>query len=146
VADNQIIKGRAFHWPGENISAGDVCTDKLERLGKDPHKLDERYQVTPAVIMVVENGFGQGPSRAFAASQIKNYGIKVVIAPSFDDGFRASVKSLGLVCVVLPPSYHCDIVSGIPRALNMLKIDTKTQRIFISNGSGGGYDIPYSIA
>jgi 3-isopropylmalate/(R)-2-methylmalate dehydratase small subunit len=55
----------------------------------------------PRVLLAGRN-FGCGSSREHAAWALQDYGIDVVIAPSFGDIFRTNAGKIGLVAIALP--------------------------------------------
>ena len=66
-----------------------------------------------ARILVTAENFGCGSSREMAVWALMDYGIRVVIGPSFGDIFFENCFKNGALAVVLP----ADVVAGLRRAL-----------------------------
>lgn len=60
-----------------------------------------RYQ--GATVLLARANFGCGSSREHAAWAVKDYGFRVVIAPSYADIFYTNAFNNGVVLVTLPP-------------------------------------------
>jgi 3-isopropylmalate/(R)-2-methylmalate dehydratase small subunit len=61
-----------------------------------------RPEFRGARVLLAGRNFGCGSSREHAAWALQDYGIDVVIAPSFGDIFRTNAGKIGLVAVALP--------------------------------------------
>ncbi len=61
-----------------------------------------RPEFRGARILLAGRNFGCGSSREHAAWALQDYGIDVVIAPSFGDIFRTNAGKIGLVAIGLP--------------------------------------------
>ncbi len=59
-------------------------------------------QFAGARILLTGRNFGCGSSREHAAWALQDYGLDVVIAPSFGDIFRSNAAQVGMVLVELP--------------------------------------------
>ena len=59
-------------------------------------------QFAGAKILLAGRNFGCGSSREHAAWALQDYGLDVVIAPSFGDIFRSNAAQVGMVIVELP--------------------------------------------
>ena len=92
---------------------------RIERSGYGPFLFfDWRYRVDgvtenpdfelnrepwrKAPILLAGRNFGCGSSREHAAWALEDYGVRVVIAPSFGDIFRSNALKIGLLPVSLP--------------------------------------------
>jgi 3-isopropylmalate/(R)-2-methylmalate dehydratase small subunit len=103
------------------LDRGDVDTDqiipkqflkRIERTGygeflfydwrKDPAFELNRPEYAGATILIAGRNFGCGSSREHAAWALQDYGLEVVIAPSFGDIFAANSAQIGLVTIPLP--------------------------------------------
>ena len=83
-----------------------------------------------AKILVTAENFGCGSSREMAVWALMDYGIRVVIGPSFGDIFFENCFKNGALAVVLP----ADVVAGLRRALAArpgatMTVDLETQTI-----------------
>jgi 3-isopropylmalate/(R)-2-methylmalate dehydratase small subunit len=61
-----------------------------------------RPEFANARVLLAGRNFGCGSSREHAAWALQDYGIDVVIAPSFGDIFRSNAGKIGLVAITLP--------------------------------------------
>ena len=83
-----------------------------------------------AKILVTAENFGCGSSREMAVWALMDYGLRVVIGPSFGDIFFENCFKNGALAVVLPS----DIVAGLRRALSerpgaTMTVDLESQTI-----------------
>jgi 3-isopropylmalate/(R)-2-methylmalate dehydratase small subunit len=83
-----------------------------------------------AKILITAENFGCGSSREMAVWALMDYGIRVVIGPSFGDIFFENCFKNGALAVVLP----ADIVAGLRRALSerpgaTMTVDLESQTI-----------------
>jgi 3-isopropylmalate/(R)-2-methylmalate dehydratase small subunit len=83
-----------------------------------------------AKILVTAENFGCGSSREMAVWALMDYGIRVVIGPSFGDIFFENCFKNGALAVVLPT----DVAAGLRRALHerpgaTLTVDLPAQTI-----------------
>jgi 3-isopropylmalate/(R)-2-methylmalate dehydratase small subunit len=88
-----------------------------------------------AKILVTAENFGCGSSREMAVWALMDYGLRVVIGPSFGDIFFENCFKNGALAVVLPG----DVAAGLRRALAerpgaTLTVDLESQTI---TGPGG---------
>ncbi|HJR00429.1 MAG TPA: 3-isopropylmalate dehydratase small subunit [Methylomirabilota bacterium] len=88
-----------------------------------------------ARILVTAENFGCGSSREMAVWALMDYGIRVVIGPSFGDIFFENCFKNGALAVVLP----AEVAAGLRRALAerpgaTLSVDLESQTI---TGPGG---------
>ena len=72
--------------------------DGNERPGFELNRLEFRG----ASILLTGRNFGCGSSREHAAWALKDYGIDVVVGPSFGDIFRTNAGKNGLLAIMLP--------------------------------------------
>jgi 3-isopropylmalate/(R)-2-methylmalate dehydratase small subunit len=61
-----------------------------------------RPEFSDARVLLAGRNFGCGSSREHATWALQDYGIEVVIAPSFGDIFRTNAGKVGLLTIVLP--------------------------------------------
>jgi 3-isopropylmalate/(R)-2-methylmalate dehydratase small subunit len=83
-----------------------------------------------ARILVTADNFGCGSSREMAVWALMDYGIRVVIGPSFGDIFFENCFKNGVLAVVLP----ADVAAGLRRTLaerpgTTLTVDLQSQTI-----------------
>jgi 3-isopropylmalate/(R)-2-methylmalate dehydratase small subunit len=64
-------------------------------------------------VLLAGRNFGCGSSREHAAWALRDYGIDVVIAPSFGDIFRTNAGKNGLLTVQLPEAEVKALMEGV---------------------------------
>ena len=103
--------GRAAPLPEANVDTDQIIpSDFLKRISrtgfedglfaewrKDPAFVLNRPEYQGISVLVAGENFGCGSSREHAVWAIQDYGIHVVIAPSFADIFRGNSGNSGLV-------------------------------------------------
>ncbi|MDP3705700.1 MAG: 3-isopropylmalate dehydratase small subunit, partial [Legionellaceae bacterium] len=90
-----------------------------------------------ARILLAEENFGCGSSREHAVWSLLDFGIQVVIAPSFADIFYSNCFKNGLLPVVLP---KVDIQRLVERNNNLVTVDLESQVILVDT-----LEIPFSM-
>ncbi len=108
----------------------------LDKEGKIPNPefiLNfERYK--NASILVTEENFGCGSSREHAPWALLDYGIRVIIAPSFADIFYNNCFKNGMLPIVLPKTYVDEIFEYVENHIGAtLEIDLNHQTITTVN-------------
>jgi 3-isopropylmalate/(R)-2-methylmalate dehydratase small subunit len=83
--------------------------DGAERPGFELNRPEFRG----ARVLLAGRNFGCGSSREHAAWALRDYGIDVVIAPSFGDIFRSNAGKNGLVAVTLPEHEVKRLMEGV---------------------------------
>jgi 3-isopropylmalate/(R)-2-methylmalate dehydratase small subunit len=72
-----------------------------------------RPEFSGASILLAGRNFGCGSSREHAAWALQDYGIDVVIAPSFGDIFRTNAGKIGMVAIELPDADVKRLMEGV---------------------------------
>ncbi|HDV5691872.1 TPA: 3-isopropylmalate dehydratase small subunit [Legionella pneumophila] len=88
-------------------------------------------------ILLAEENFGCGSSREHAVWSLLDFGIQVVIAPSFADIFYSNCFKNGLLPIILP---KVDIQRIVERSNNLVTVDLESQIIRVDT-----LEIPFSI-
>jgi 3-isopropylmalate/(R)-2-methylmalate dehydratase small subunit len=105
-----------------------------------------RREYRDAKILVAGDNFGCGSSREHAPWALADFGIRVVIAPSFADIFRGNCLKNGMLPLVLPQeqveTLMRDAEGGNTRVLT---IDLEGQRVIRANGESFAFEIDGSI-
>jgi len=83
--------------------------DGRERAGFELN----RPEFSGASILLAGRNFGCGSSREHAAWALQDYGIDVVIAPSFGDIFRTNAGKIGMVAIQLPDADVKRLMEGV---------------------------------
>jgi 3-isopropylmalate/(R)-2-methylmalate dehydratase small subunit len=97
---------------------------------KDPPFVLDRPEMAGRQILLAGDNFGAGSSREHAPWALLAWGIRVVIATSFADIFRANSLKNGLLPVVVDRETHrhlLDLISANPDVL--LTVDLAAQRV-----------------
>ena len=79
----------------------------------DPEFELNRPNAAGASILVTGPNFGCGSSREHAAWALRDFGLRVVIAPSFGDIFRTNAGKNGMVAITLPDHEVKRLMEGI---------------------------------
>jgi 3-isopropylmalate/(R)-2-methylmalate dehydratase small subunit len=95
---------------------------------KDPDFELNRPEAQGAAILLAGRNFGCGSSREHAAWALEDYGIRVVVAPSFGDIFRSNAVKTGLAPIVLPSETIAQLRDAVA-ARNELTVDLERLRI-----------------
>lgn len=101
---------------------------------------DDRYQ--GASILVTGRNFGCGSSREHAVWALHDYGIRVILAPSFADIFYANSLGNGLLPVSLPEDQISELLRRAER-LNgyRLTVDLEQQSVSDKHGFHTRFEI-----
>jgi 3-isopropylmalate/(R)-2-methylmalate dehydratase small subunit len=76
---------------------------RYDETGRERPEFElNRPEFSSARVLLAGRNFGCGSSREHAAWALQDYGIDVVIAPSFGDIFRTNAGKIGLLAIELP--------------------------------------------
>ncbi len=101
---------------------------------------DPRYQ--GASILITGANFGCGSSREHAAWALHDYGLRVIVAPSFADIFKANAVTNGLLPLVLAEPIVSQLAArATTRDGYRLTVDLEAQRV----SDDGGIDEPFEV-
>jgi 3-isopropylmalate/(R)-2-methylmalate dehydratase small subunit len=131
VDTDQILPARFLHKPRKDGYA--------QYLFHDLRQLIDRPEYPQPKILIAAENFGCGSSRENAVWALSDFGIRVVIAPSFGDIFYSNCLKNGL----LPVTLRADIVAAILEApqAQTLYVDLFSQTVTIPDGTRYGFDI-----
>jgi 3-isopropylmalate/(R)-2-methylmalate dehydratase small subunit len=104
---------------------------------KDPAFELRQPEAQGARILLAGRNFGCGSSREHAAWALQDYGIDVVIAPSFGDIFRTNSLKVGLLPIALP----AEQVRELMDAPDGLTVDLESQEIATADGRTFPFDV-----
>lgn len=92
----------------------------LEEVKPNPNFILNAPQYKGVTILVAGKNFGCGSSREHAVWALRDYGFKVIIAPSFADIFTTNSTKNGLLLVTLTPAQITELMSRArARAFNL---------------------------
>ena len=98
------------------------------------------YQGAP--ILVAGPNFGSGSSREHAPWGLKEYGFRVVIAPSFGDIFRNNCYQNGMLPVVLSQAgVDALMARALRRPGHSATVDLEQQRVYDAEGFSEDFEI-----
>jgi len=107
---------------------------KDPRTGEDTDFVLNKPPYTQAKILVCTGqNFGCGSSREHAPWSLKDFGIYVIIAPSFADIFKNNTMQNGMLPVVLPIE-QCRILAGDAEEKLELEVDLEKEEVRRANG------------
>ena len=127
----RIHRGQVIPLDRANVDTDQIIPKqflkRIERTGYGPFLFNDwRYDATGAPrpefilncepythgsILIAGKNFGCGSSREHAAWALDNFGIRVVIAPSFADIFHSNAANNGLLTVQLPEAQVAELLS-----------------------------------
>jgi 3-isopropylmalate/(R)-2-methylmalate dehydratase small subunit len=95
-----------------------------------------RPEFANAKVLLTGRNFGCGSSREHAAWALQDYGIDVVIAPSFGDIFRSNSAKIGLVLIELPDGEVKRLMESVNLDVGSdVTVDLEAKTIVAPNGS-----------
>ena len=95
-----------------------------------------------ARVVVANVNFGCGSSRENAVWALYDYGVEVVIAPSFGDIFYSNCVKNGLLPVRLPEAVVDDLLARISETPGLaIRVDLEAQTVTLPDGSKHAFDI-----
>ena len=109
----------------------------LRRLGPDAGFVLNQPAVAGATILLAGPNFGCGSSREHAVWAIADYGIRVIIAPSFGAIFQGNCARNGVLAVELPAEAIAQLAAAVapdPQALP-LTVDLERCQVRTVQGS-----------
>jgi 3-isopropylmalate/(R)-2-methylmalate dehydratase small subunit len=117
---------------------GESCQDRP--LNKDFVLNQPRYQ-GGSVLLAREN-FGCGSSREHAVWALEDFGIRVVLAPSFADIFFSNTSKNGILAIKMDEQIIDDLFNQVVRQPGFeLQIDLPTQKITLPNGETLAFEV-----
>jgi len=101
-----------------------------------------RPEFSSARVLIAGRNFGCGSSREHAAWALQDYGIDVVIAPSFGDIFRTNAGKIGMVAIQLPETDVKRLMEGVNLDTGSeLTVDLERKLVVAPDGR----EIPFEI-
>jgi 3-isopropylmalate/(R)-2-methylmalate dehydratase small subunit len=99
-----------------------------------------RYQ--GGTILLARENFGCGSSREHAVWALDDFGIRVVIAPSFADIFFSNTSKNGILAIKLDDSYINELFAAVDAESGyQLTVDLPNQTILTPNGKSINFEI-----
>jgi 3-isopropylmalate/(R)-2-methylmalate dehydratase small subunit len=121
---------------------------RYEREGKpNPGFVLNALQYVEATILVAGKNFGCGSSREHAVWALRDYGFRVILAPSFADIFSTNSVKNGLLLVTLGAAEIAEIMSRAAAGNFRLKVDLERCSISSEDGFSAQFVVdPFSRA
>ncbi|GJL81986.1 MAG: 3-isopropylmalate dehydratase small subunit [marine bacterium B5-7] len=148
IIPKQYLKSIRKFGFGENLfdawrylDHGEPGQDHSKRpLNPDFVLNQARYRDTR--ILLAGDNFGCGSSREHAAWAFRDYGIRVIIAPSFADIFNGNALKNGLLPVVLDETTVARLIKSVEENEGyILTIDLPSQRVITPDGEVFNFEI-----
>lgn len=98
-------------------------------------------QYKGATILVAGKNFGCGSSREHAVWALRDYGFRVIIAPSFADIFTTNSAKNGLLLVTLTPAQISELMSLARAGALNLTVDLEKCTVCAENGFFAVFEI-----
>ena len=112
----------------------------------NPDFILNKSRYANARILLARDNFGCGSSREHAPWALEDYGIRVIIAPSFADIFYNNCFKNGLLPIILPEIMIDELFATV--AANegfQLTVDLEQQKITSESSSGANIDISFEL-
>jgi 3-isopropylmalate/(R)-2-methylmalate dehydratase small subunit len=106
-----------------------------------PDFILNREPYNRASILLAGKNFGCGSSREHAAWALSNFGIHVVIAPSFADIFHSNAANNGLLTVALPESAMAELFAKAA-ANPAYQLTVNVETLTVSDDAGWSAKFP----
>ena len=126
----------------KTISREGLGVGCMESVRKEPGNVfeDEAYKGSP--ILIAGDNFGCGSSREHAVWALNDFGIRVLLAPSFADIFFNNCFKNGLLPIVLPNALIEQLFNEVEYNPGYtLTVDLASQTIRSSTGMSISFDI-----
>jgi 3-isopropylmalate/(R)-2-methylmalate dehydratase small subunit len=107
----------------------------------NPNFILNAEQYAGATILVAGKNFGCGSSREHAVWALRDYGFRVVIAPSFADIFTTNSAKNGLLLVTLSPVEIAKLMASAAAGDFNLTVDLESCAISSANGFSAQFTI-----
>ncbi|WP_198264579.1 3-isopropylmalate dehydratase small subunit [sulfur-oxidizing endosymbiont of Gigantopelta aegis] len=122
--------------PGMDNSNRPINPDFI--LNKDRYK--------GARILLARDNFGCGSSREHAPWALEDFGMRVIIAPSFADIFYNNCFKNGLLPIILSETVIDDLFNAVENNEGFqLTVDLKQKKITADASSGQAFDIDFDL-
>ena len=147
----KFVTAKALYLPGDDIDTDRIIPARflryinLEKLEKHVFEDDrkqlkgqhpfDQQQNQGASILICEVNFGCGSSREHAVHALTRWGIKAIIAQSFNEIFQGNSIANGLVLVKVSSNHHQQIVRQLEQSdeNDELTIDLESMTVSIAS-------------
>jgi 3-isopropylmalate/(R)-2-methylmalate dehydratase small subunit len=141
--DTDLIIPAKFLTTTSRAGLGEHLFSELRRLEADFPLNQKQYQ--DCQILVTRENFGCGSSREHAAWALRDWGIQVVIAPSFADIFYNNAMKNQILPAILRPDFVEQILNAASISSDYrLEVDLASQSVHLPTGEQAYFEIdPY---
>jgi 3-isopropylmalate/(R)-2-methylmalate dehydratase small subunit len=117
---------------------------RFDQAGREREEFElNQPRARGATILLTGPNFGCGSSREHAAWALSDYGLRVIVAPSFADIFYTNCCQNGLLPVCLPPPFIDELFRRAERPY-LLQVDLGLQTVSDDFGLEATFEIaPY---
>lgn len=134
---DQILPARYLKWTRAQGIGKVLFNDlRFDADGKEKDFPINKPAWRNAKIVVGARNFGCGSSREAAVYALYDYGVRVVIAPSFGDIFSGNAVQNGLVTAIVSDDEAAEIMAALERTPELpVTVDLEEQTIVCGNRS-----------
>lgn len=143
VDTDQIIP-KQFLKRIERTGYGDFLFNDWRYQGDGRPNLDfilNAKKYAGATVLVAGKNFGCGSSREHAVWALRDYGFRVIIAPSFADIFTTNSAKNGLLLVTLGPAQIADLMARATSGNCRLTVDLESCTITSADGFSAEFKV-----
>ena len=132
---DQILPARYLKWTRAQGIGKVLFNDlRFDADGKEKDFPINKPAWRNAKIVVGARNFGCGSSREAAVYALYDYGVRVVIAPSFGDIFSGNAVQNGLVTAIVADDESAEIMATLQRTPELpVMVDLEEQTIVVGN-------------
>jgi 3-isopropylmalate/(R)-2-methylmalate dehydratase small subunit len=132
---DQILPARYLKWTRAQGIGKVLFNDlRFDADGKEKDFPINKPAWRNAKIVVGARNFGCGSSREAAVYALYDYGVRVVIAPSFGDIFSGNAVQNGLVTAIVADDEAAEIMATLQRTPELpVTVDLEEQTIVVGN-------------
>jgi 3-isopropylmalate/(R)-2-methylmalate dehydratase small subunit len=107
----------------------------------EPNFILNARQYSGATILVTGKNFGCGSSREHAVWALRDYGFRVILAPSFADIFATNAAKNGLLLVILSPEQIAELTQRAASSRCKLTVNLESCTIISADGFSAGFNV-----
>ncbi len=139
IIPKQFLKTIARTGLGKNL----FDEMRFDRQGREnPDFVLNQPAYRNAEVLISGENFGCGSSREHAPWAIKDFGIRVVIAPSFADIFFNNCSKNGILAIPMPQDVVDVLMEDARKGANArMTVDLGNQKVTTSDGQEFGFQI-----
>lgn len=132
---DQILPARYLKWTRAQGIGKVLFNDlRFDADGKEKDFPINKPAWRDAKVVVGARNFGCGSSREAAVYALYDYGVRVVIAPSFGDIFSGNAVQNGLVTAIVTDDEAAEIMATLQRTPELpVTVDLEEQTIVVGN-------------